>query len=160
MTMKGRKPKPTARKKLEGNPGKRKINRREPQPRMSADIEPMLINAIGTAFRNCYWDMLHEMRILTDADVAAFEMMAVHYAFAFRAAQIVEREGLIIFDQFGQLHKHPAMQILRDNSALFKSYAAEFGMTPSARSRIQVPLPNEMNQLELDLFGAEIKVGS
>lgn len=158
--MRGRKPKPTAQKKLAGNPGKRRLNRREPQPRMSADSKPTLINAIGAAFRNCYWDTLHEMQILTDADIAAFEMMAVHYAFAFRAAQLVEREGLTIRDQFGQMHKHPAMQILRDNSALFKAYAAEFGMTPSARSRIQMPLPNEPSQLEMELFGAETEVGS
>ena len=30
--MAGRKPKPTAIKKLEGNPGKRKLNRKEPVP--------------------------------------------------------------------------------------------------------------------------------
>ena len=30
--MAGRKPKPTALKKLEGNPGKRKLNTREPVP--------------------------------------------------------------------------------------------------------------------------------
>jgi len=29
--MRGRKPKPTARKRLEGNPGKRPLNRAEPQ---------------------------------------------------------------------------------------------------------------------------------
>ena len=32
MTMAGRKPKPTAIKKLEGNPGKRKLNTKEPIP--------------------------------------------------------------------------------------------------------------------------------
>mgnify|MGYP006980038133 CR=1 FL=1 len=32
MTMAGRKPKPTAVKKLEGNPGKRKLNKKEPIP--------------------------------------------------------------------------------------------------------------------------------
>lgn len=32
MTMAGRKPKPTALKKLEGNPGKRKLNTKEPIP--------------------------------------------------------------------------------------------------------------------------------
>lgn len=32
ITMAGRKPKPTAIKKLEGNPGKRKLNTKEPAP--------------------------------------------------------------------------------------------------------------------------------
>ena len=36
MTMAGRKPKPTAIKKLEGNPGKRKLNTKEPIPAKGA----------------------------------------------------------------------------------------------------------------------------
>ena len=36
VAQKGRKPKPTAIKKLEGNPGKRKLNQNEPQPEKTA----------------------------------------------------------------------------------------------------------------------------
>ena len=89
---------------------------------------------------------------------AAFELMGVHYAMAWRAAEIVQTQGLVLKDKFGQLHKHPALQILRDNSALFKAYAAEFGMTPSARSRIEVPIPHELDQLEMELFGETAQV--
>ena len=38
--MRGRKPKPTRLKQLEGNPGKRPINGREPAPRSRARAEP------------------------------------------------------------------------------------------------------------------------
>ena len=36
MAMRGRKPKPTALKVLEGNPGKRPLNKKEPQPEKKA----------------------------------------------------------------------------------------------------------------------------
>jgi P27 family predicted phage terminase small subunit len=151
--MRGRKPKPTAKKKLEGNPGKRKLNKREPKPKVSANITPAQIDAGMRAFTDLYLPQLREMLIFTDVDQAAFELMSVHYAMAWRAAEIVQTQGIVLKDKFGQLHKHPALQILRDNSAMFKAYAAEFGMTPSARSRIQVPLPDEATQLEMELFG-------
>jgi P27 family predicted phage terminase small subunit len=111
------------------------------------------------AFGDRYLPVLQAMQVLTDADYAAFELMSVHHVIAWAAAGIVEKDGLILIDKFGQAHKHPALQILRDNSALFKAYAAEFGMTPSARSRIQVPLPDEPSQLEMELFGEEVEVG-
>jgi P27 family predicted phage terminase small subunit len=158
--MKGRKPKPTAKKKLEGNPGKRKLNRREPKPRMSADITPAQLDAGMRSFADHYLPLLKEMAIFTDADLAAFELMSVHYATAWRAAEIVQTQGIIVKDKFNQMHKHPALQILRDNSALFKAYAAEFGLTPSARSRIQIPLPAEPDQLEMELFGPAAKVAA
>jgi len=158
--MRGRKPKPTAKKRLEGNPGKRKLNKREPKPRISTNITPAQIDAGAKAFTDLYLPQLHEMQILTDADLAAFELMSVHYAMAWRAAEIVQSQGVILKDKFGQLHKHPALQILRDNSAMFKAYAVEFGMTPSARSRIQVPLPNEPDRLEMELFGASAKIAA
>lgn len=156
--MRGRKPKPTAKKKLEGNPGKRKLNKREPKPRISANITPAQIDAGMKNFTTLYLPLLREMQVFTDADMAAFELMSVHYATAWRAAEVVQIEGLILKDKFGQLHKHPALQILRDNSALFKAYAAEFGLTPSSRSRLQMPLPEESTQLEMELFGESAQV--
>jgi len=156
--MRGRKPKPTAKKKLEGNPGKRKLNKREPKPAMSANIAPAQLDAAMKAFADRYLHLLQEMLIFTDVDQAAFELMSVHYATAWRAAEILQTSDLVLKDKFGQLHKHPALQIMRDNSALFRSYAAEFGMTPSARSRIAVPLPEAPSQLEMELFGAEAVV--
>ncbi len=158
--MRGRKPKPIAKKKLEGNPGKRKLNKREPKPHISANITPAQIDAGMRAFTDLYLPQLREMLIFTDADLAAFELMSVHYAMAWRAAEIVQTQGIVLKDKFGQLHKHPALQILRDNSAMFKAYAVEFGLTPSARSRIQVPLPSEPEQLELELFGAAAKIAA
>jgi len=155
--MRGRKPKPTAKKKLEGNPGKRKLNKREPKPKVSAEITPAQIDKHMKAFIDLYLPQVQAMGIFTDADQAALELMAVHYSIAWRAAEVIQKEGLMLKNAFGWA-KHPLLQVLRDNSTAFKSYAAEFGLTPSARSRMTVPEPKEFDQLEMELFGENAKV--
>lgn len=163
----GRKPKPTAKKILEGNPGKRVLNKREPKPRVSADkpkvpakiagvVYKAEIEAACQAFGDKYLPQLRALDLLTDLDIAAFELMSVHYSIAWAAASIVERDGLLLIDKFNQAHKHPALQVMRDNSAAFRAFAAEFGMSPSSRSRIQTPLPDDMSQLEMELFGPAV----
>jgi phage terminase small subunit len=37
-------------------------------------------------------------------------------------------------------------------------FAAEFGMTPSSRSRVKVDIPSEEEELEKMLFGKNVKV--
>jgi P27 family predicted phage terminase small subunit len=159
--LRGRKAKPTARKKLEGNPGKRKLNKREPRPKASERIAAAEIDRRAHEFIAAYAPQLQAMGLLTDADQAALELMSVHYSIAWRAAEIVTREGLMLKNAFGWA-KHPLLQVLRDNSTAFKSYAAEFGLTPSSRSRISVPEPldddRERRQLEMELFGPAAKV--
>lgn len=157
--MKGRKPKPTAKKRLEGNPGKRRLSKREPQPTISEDVDPVAISDGARAFIDKYKPHLLAMGILTDVDVAALEMMATHYAIAWEAARVIQRQGLTVKDSVNEVHKHPLLSVFRDNSTAFRAYGAEFGMTPSSRSRIIVPEPAEWNQLEMELFGGGVKVG-
>lgn len=153
---KGRKPKPTAKKRLEGNPGKRKINKREPAPKVSEVIEVQAITDGAAAFVAKYKPQLHAMGILSDVDVASLELMATHYSIAWESARAIQMQGLTTKDADGVPHKHPLLSVFRDNSTAYRAYAAEFGMTPSSRSRIQVPEPAEWDQLELELFGGAV----
>lgn len=155
--MRGRKPKPTRQKQLAGNPGKRKLNRREPKPTMSADMQPAAISVMAQVFQEKYLGELRRTKILTDVDMAAFELMSTHYAVAWRAAERLEREGLTQTSVLG-ISKHPLLQVFRDNSNAFRAYAVEFGMTPSARSRIRAA--DETGQLSLTeiLFGEKATV--
>jgi P27 family predicted phage terminase small subunit len=155
--MRGRKPKPTAKKKLEGNPGKRKLNKREPKPHVSTESKPRELDRLAREFIAVYLPQLQSMGIFTDADQAALELMSVHYSIAWRAARVIQREGLLVKNAFG-VAKHPLLQVLRDNSTAFRAYAAEFGLTPSSRSRINVPEPKEFDQLEMDLFGPGARI--
>ncbi len=152
----GRKPKPTAKKKLEGNPGKRALPKREPAPKISDVIAVEAITDGARAFVEKYKPQLHAMGILSDVDVAALELMATHYSIAWESARAIQKQGLTVKDADGQVHKHPLLSVFRDNSTAYRSYSAEFGMTPSSRSRIQVPEPAEWDQLEMELFGGAV----
>lgn len=147
MSTRGRKPKPTAVKKLQGNPGKRPINKREPKPK-TAVKRPW---GLGKGEQRKFWDQhadeLERLQILTGIDTAAFRLMAEHYALAVQAAKELRAEGTLTVEGRDGPKKHPLLQALRDNSLAFKTYATEFGMTPSSRARLQ--LPEEAEQLSL-----------
>ena len=64
--MAGRKPKPTAMKVLEGNPGKRKLIKKEPVP---AKVEWQRLA-----------ELMNQMGVLTEVDMAAFAAYCQSYA--------------------------------------------------------------------------------
>ena len=159
MGKRGPQPKPTAKKRLEGNPGKRKLNKREPHASASRKIPPAEIDRKAHEFIAEYLPLVQSMQIYTDVDRAVFELMAVHFSIAWNAARVLMRDGLLVKGPFG-LVKNPAAQLMRDNSMAFLRYADHFGMSPSSRSSIQVPLPDQVDQLEMELFGPSAKVTS
>lgn len=134
---KGRKPLPTSIKKLRGNPGKRPLNKLEPRLGQVTGMPRGRLSAGAKRFWRKFAPGLDQAGVLTNADLPAFEMMAHHFDLAIQARKILEDKGLVTMGPKGGLVKHPAAQIFRDNSIALLRYAAEFGMTPSARSRIK-----------------------
>lgn len=141
MTRPGPAPKPTALRKLQGNPGKRGLNRNEPKPDADSIDKPY---GLATHHKHVakLWDELapelQQLGILTNIDTMAFRLMLHHYDLAIQAVNQVQREGLTRRDENNVERKNPALQIFRDNSAAYRRYAAEFGVTPSSRSRLDV----------------------
>jgi P27 family predicted phage terminase small subunit len=148
--MRGRKPKPTETKKRAGNPGRRKLAGDEPKPK-TTKIAPTLIDKRAREFAASVLPELRTTKVFTDVDMGAFEMMCTHYAIARLAAERVTKEGLMQHNAFGWA-KHPLLQVWRDNSKAFQSYAAEFGMTPSARTRIHIEEGEQLSLADM-LFG-------
>ena len=149
----GRKPKPTALKALQGNPGRRPLNEQEPLP--PGDVKRpygLKTNWPDVAKR---WDKiapaLGVVGLLTPADISGFLLMLHHLRLCDMALELVERDGLTRLDESGIERKHPGLQIFRDNSAAARQWITEFGMTPSSRSGLKVPEP-EMPTLMEELF--------
>lgn len=151
----GRKPKPTRLRELQGNPGKRRLPQGEPVP--AGDMPPMP--------RGLLWDeaqrlwrknagALNEVGLLTTVDGPAFALMCQHYAIAVEAATRIRADGMMLVDENSQQRKHPLLSVWSSNSTLFKSYAVEFGMTPSARARLDVKPGEEQLTLADVLFNA------
>lgn len=132
----GRKPKPTALKRLEGNPGRRPLNEAEPE---YAAAKARMPHGLSRGAKGLWVKVAGELigsGVMTGADVPAFMLMAEHWAIARQAAEMIAEQGLQAPDENGALRKHPLLQVLRDNAAAFRLYAAEFGLTPSSRTRV------------------------
>lgn len=155
MARTGRKPKPTVLKELAGNPGGKTLNDQEPKPAPAqADHVPYRLLPKARRFWKDNADRLTALGLLTEIDIPAFQLMASHYAVAVQAAEVIRDEGLLTEDEHGLQRKHPALQVMRDHSAAFRTYAAEFGMTPSSRSRVRAEVPEEQMSLADALFAA------
>jgi P27 family predicted phage terminase small subunit len=144
--MRGRKPKPTRLKLIEGNPGKRRIASGEPQPSMAVPIRPPPFLQ-GYALEE--WDRvvgeLARMGVMTGIDtavLAAYAQAFGRWRFAEeKMAEMAERDAtgagaLIIRTALGNHIQNPMLSIARKALADMARYAAEFGMTPAARVRL------------------------
>lgn len=149
MARRGRRPKPTADKRLAGNPGKRPLG---PDDRKSepADLKAPKghLPRMGWLVWNRIAPHLSEMNILGVLDHPALEMMCIHYAYAYQAEKLLRKEGLLAEGSKGQMVTHPSHKILIAHSSAFLRYAREFGMTPSSLIGL-IPVTGETEELSL-----------
>jgi len=148
--MTGRPPKPTEMKRLAGNPGKRPLNESEPKPKPLQPHKPTHMMPAAARFWREHVPRLVELGVATEVDGPALAMMATHWALAWEANKTLKQDGLVVLDERGLERKHPLLQVLRDNSAAFRMYAGQYGLTASARVKLSVPEPEEGDE---DFFG-------
>jgi len=132
----GRKPKPTAVKKLEGNPGKRKLNENEPMPVKGMPTCPSWLLPEAKAEWERLANQLSEMGVLTEVDRTAFAAYCQSYARWKEAQSHIDESGSTYETENGMRRPDPWVSISNTEQRLMMSAASEFGLTPSARSRI------------------------
>lgn len=142
----GPRPEPTNLKLLKGNPGRRPI-RPEPKPTPKAPRMPDWLPEPAQKRWKELAPELEKVGLLTAADGEALSFTLMSWWTAVEAAKVLIGEGLLTEDSKGQIHKHPAHQIYRDCSAGFRQWCAEFGLTPSARTRLTIPESEEDDAL-------------
>lgn len=134
--MAGRKPKPTALKTLEGNPGKRKMNMSEPIPAKGIPTCPEWLLPEAKVEWNRLAVVMDQMGVLTEVDRAAFAAYCQSYARWKEAQEHIDSSGSTFETEKGYQQQTPWVGIANTNQKLMLQAAAEFGMTPSAGSRI------------------------
>ncbi len=144
--MPGRRPTPTALKLVTGNPGKRTLNKNEPKPRAKAPTCPAHFDAKGKAVWKKLCTLLKGMGVLTEADGFALERLVDCYRDIEECRELIEKDGRTYKteDMNGNIlvKNNPAVTQQRAADAMFKSYLVEFGLTPAARSKVNVEPPN------------------
>lgn len=142
--MRGRKPLPKHLKVIQGNRGKRPIKDTTVEFEISLPMPPPHLNDDAKVEWGRVAPMLYALRLLSDADVAALAAYCQAYAVwkeATTAVQIMARsdpltKGLLIKTTNGNAIQNPLLGIANKAAADMVRYAAEFGMTPSARARL------------------------
>lgn len=132
--------KPTALKLIEGNPGKKALPSNEPSPAKLPTLPnpPRRFGKEAKAEWRRSGPVLFRAGLLTAADMPMFEAYCEAWGNYITAQAEYQGEPLVE-GQKGNLVRNPAAQIARDNLDKAFALAREFGMTPAARSRIDLP---------------------
>jgi P27 family predicted phage terminase small subunit len=145
--MAGRRPKPTALKVLQGNPGKRKLNHSEPTTRRGAPDRPLFLTQSAIAAWDHIVPLLLEMNVLTTSDGFALTNLCMAFARWQEAEEAITRHGVVyehpIVDKHTEeivgyvIKKNPACTVAMACQKEMRAQLSAFGLDPSSRSRIK-----------------------
>lgn len=150
--MMGRRPKPTAVKELAGNPGRRPLNPAEPKFEGRAPQCPRNLGEMAKREWRRVAAALEGQGMLTRVDRAALAMYCQTWATWCKAEEMCETQGDVIETTNGNLIQNPWRGIANRSLRLCQGLAAEFGMTPSARSRVHTGKTEADESLAESLF--------
>ncbi len=158
----GRRKTPTYMTILKGNPGKRPLPKGEPVPpiRKRTPSPPRALGFDGRREWRRITIILRDLGMLTDADRTALHAYCDAYQRWYYACKEFDRilddkrrgrgPGLWINNKAGGISAHPVVATRDKASTEMRRYLAEFGLTPSARSGLDVPTPEETNDQARD----------
>jgi P27 family predicted phage terminase small subunit len=138
MGLRGPAPKPTALKVLDGNPGRRPLNHDEPKPRPVAPACPAWLAPEAKREWRRIAPVLERLGLLTEIDGAALAGYCQSYARWRQCQEAIQRDGLTFETATGYLAPRPEVAIGNKALAEVRAFCVQFGLTPSARSRMQL----------------------
>lgn len=148
--MAGRPPKPTALKKLGGNPGKRALNTNEPKPKGKRPSCPKHLQGEARREWNRMSKQLYELGLLTEVDRAALAAYCQAWARWVQAEDEMRKVDfrMITTTDSGYPVVSPWMGIATTAMKQMKTFLTEFGMTPSSRSKVTRTVEPEADPYE------------
>lgn len=147
--MRGRKPKPTKIHILEG--GRKKTHRALPENEPKPDTlqklprAPKELNDVGKKEWKRTGKELQKLGLLTQIDLSAFHVYCEIYSQWVDAVEKTHRFGTLVKSHNGFPKISDYVSIANKASEKMAKFLTEFGMTPSSRSRINVPKPEKEN---------------
>jgi P27 family predicted phage terminase small subunit len=158
--MPGPPPKPTALKKLAGNPGHRPLNDREPMPEPGLPKMPPLLR--GDKVARAEWKRLatelDRLNVLTKIDGLGLAAYCKAYSRWIAAEEDITQRGVVLDSPQGR-KKNPACTVVAECLKQMLSFAGQYGLTPASRSRIHasgVQGDDKNAQVEEKYFSAAV----
>ncbi len=146
--MRGRKPKPLVLRVLEGNPGKRKIPN-APNFAGSFGPPPRWLGKIGTGLWRQLAPELEAQRLAAPQYRTVFLALCANYERAVSATRAIQRHGATYKSTSGTHRRRPEVGIAAQAWTLVGRFCVEFGLTPSAVGRINLPQGSERSLEEI-----------
>ena len=150
MGIPGRKPKPTELRIVEGNRAHRPL----PKPVKTAPLLPpcpQWLSPIAKTEWKRAAPLLHKLGLLAREDMAAFAGYCENYAVVTQCANYIKRKGGYAKYLCGK-NSQTVPHLVAMNRAWqnLRAFCAEFGLSPSARGRMEVPDAGEDEDEDLD----------
>jgi len=136
--MAGRKPKPTRLKIIQGNPGKRPLNKNEPQPERRLMRAPSHLSEEAKKEWRYMAAKLFKMGLLTELDRPALAAYCQAYGRWVNAEKVLNEKGPLYKTDTGTIRQSPMLWVANKALEQMYKFLTEFGMSPSSRSRVQV----------------------
>ena len=148
--MRGRKPKPTALKIAQGNPGKRAINGAEPKPPTSLPDCPPHLSPEAQAEWHRIAESLNKIGLLTQIDRTTMAAYCQCYGRWVEAELKLKDTPPILRMPSGYIQQSPWLTIANKQLELMVKYMSELGLTPASRSRLAIQVTSGRKPWEVD----------
>lgn len=134
----GRKPKPTKLKELNGNAGKRALNKNEPQFDKIMNIEPpKWLEPLAVEMWQRVVPQLCANDLLTVGDLHNVEAFCTAYARWRQAQDEINNYGVVVpHPETGVLQKNPAVTVMNETARQLVTFGSLLGLDPSSRARL------------------------
>lgn len=143
MTPRGRKPLPTAVKRLRGTLRPHRANPNEPQVPAAVPEPPKWLRGEALAEWKRITPKLAAAGLLTQLDLAVLAGYCGAWGDLCDATRIVQDQGTTFISPRGMLVLHPELRRIEKARAALRAFASEFGLSPSARSRVGATPPRD-----------------
>lgn len=137
----GRKPNPTAKKKLTGNPGRRPLPENEPEiPPAPPTFDTPPLELLGDVVAQAEWarlaPILRRAGTLTEGDRGSLLALCQQWSRYLEANRNVATSGMVVRAPSGYPMPNPYIGIANKSLGNCARLWVELGLTPSARSRV------------------------
>jgi P27 family predicted phage terminase small subunit len=133
---------------LQGNPGKRALNSNEPRPPAQAPEIPPHLNEEARAEWNRMSVVLLRVGLLSTIDRAAFSAYCGAWSRWVEAEDALKKSGTVVKAPSGYPIISPYLVISNRAMEQMRAFISEFGLSPSARSRISVNIHEAEDSFE------------
>ena len=101
--------------------------------------------------------MLEDNSLMKDVDNAALTMLARNYSMFIKASKQLEKDGLTVVSDRGNIAPHPAIKIAKDAQTQAMKVMEKFGLTAKDRTKIAKLSDNSKELSPLEQFVKDSK---